>query len=129
MAAGAFYLVAGPHPRRELTLMPRRVVQCSRGPTPARSRCGARRLALLARAAGAFHLASARHGRRRFLPGGGAPPPPRTDADASPRRPMLARPHARSLALRRSKTRSPRAERRRVVQLLLRRGRRLVDAH
>ena len=29
------------------------ILQCSRGPTPARARCGARRLAILARAAGA----------------------------------------------------------------------------
>ena len=29
--------------------------KCSRGPTPARARCGARRLAILARAAGAIH--------------------------------------------------------------------------
>src|SRR4249919_2853710 len=55
-------LLAGPHPRslalrRSKTRYPRagrRRFYCSRGPTPARSRSGARRLAILARAAGAF---------------------------------------------------------------------------
>ena len=49
-----FSLAAGPHPRRELTLMPRLGSPCPR----------------LGMAAGAL-----------FFTGGGAPPPPRTDAD------------------------------------------------
>src|SRR5262249_16707729 len=56
-------------------------ITASGDPTPARSRCGAQRLALLARATGAS--------------------------------PCERGPHPRSLALRRSKTRSPRAGRRR----------------
>src|SRR5439155_9026283 len=44
----------------------------SRGPTPARARCGARRLAVLARAAGASCCA----GGARLLHGAGAPPRP-----------------------------------------------------
>src|SRR5436190_11667670 len=54
-------LAAGPHPRRELTLMPRLGFPCPR----------------LGMTAGAF-----------FFTGGGAPPPPRTYADASTRIPM-----------------------------------------
>jgi len=46
---------APPPARTDADASPRiRISYCSRGPTPARSRCGARRLAILARAAGAF---------------------------------------------------------------------------
>src|SRR2546426_2777857 len=45
----------GIHTQREVSLTPRRglLFSRSRGPSPARPRCGAQRLALLARAAGA----------------------------------------------------------------------------
>src|SRR2546426_8013624 len=60
-------MLAGPHPRslalrRSKTRYPRagrRRFLCSRGPTPARSRCSARRLAILARAAGASYARGA----------------------------------------------------------------------
>src|SRR6267143_404220 len=55
LGAHVYLLAAGPHPRRELTLMPRLGFPCPR----------------LGMAAGAA-----------FFTGGGAPPLPRTDADA-----------------------------------------------
>ena len=47
---------APPPPRTDANAAPALHALCSRGPTPARSRCGARRLAVLARAAGALSL-------------------------------------------------------------------------
>src|SRR3954470_2976016 len=60
-------MLAGPHPRslslrRSKTRYPREgaaAFQCSRGPTPARSRSGARRLAILARAQPPFNARGA----------------------------------------------------------------------
>src|SRR5207247_216972 len=72
--AGHYFssLAAGPHPRRELTLMPRLGFPCPR----------------LGMAAGA-----------PFFTGVGAPRPPRTDADASPRIPMSSPRHGRRRSL------------------------------
>src|SRR6267143_137124 len=72
LGAHVYLLAAGPHPRRELTLMPRLGF-----PRPR-----------LGMAAGAS-----------FFTGGGAPPPPRTDADASSRIPMSSTRHGRRRVL------------------------------
>src|SRR5262249_26239928 len=79
------------------------IIQCSRGPTPARCRCVARTLA-------------PRGGRRRFFSARGAPPPLAAAASlahsllpaAAGASSVLAGPPPRSLPLRRSPTRSSR---------------------
>src|SRR5438093_8339648 len=104
MAAGAIHWHWGPTPgprlqaRTDADASRRSHLLCSRGPTPARSRCGARRLAVLARAAGAWPRLGTppQRGCRAGDPGmdagaidwrwGPTPAPrlqARTDADAS----------------------------------------------
>src|SRR5207247_6520517 len=68
IGAALLSLAPGPHPRRELTLMPRLGFPCPR----------------LGMAAGAY-----------FFTGAGAPPPARADADASPRISLSSARHGR----------------------------------
>ena len=90
---------AGPHPQRELTLMPRLGFTCPRLGMAAGALCTGAGAPPPARtdadASPRIHMSSARHGRRRLSTGAGAPPPARTDADASPRIHMSSARHGR----------------------------------